>query len=147
MRVQRATDDGMNALYIQKEESQLMCSLKEKFECMYIYWLLFKKWHFALQTCNFNGCIFVKRWNAHCSTPKNIYKLRSLECKRLGEFRYISTSYNWRWIQDQYKMKIWIFILFPRNHDNELVSSVKQNCHESWCRLVMTRALECLHFS
>ena len=37
MRVQRATDDGMNALYIQKEESQLMCSLKEKFEYMYIY--------------------------------------------------------------------------------------------------------------
>ena len=138
MRVQRATDDGMNALYIQKEESQLMCSLKEKFECMYIYWLLFKKWHFALQTCNFNGCIFVKRWNAHYSTPKNIYKLRSSTSD-------VYTSDFLHFLR--YKMKIWIFILFPRNHDNELVSSVKQNCHESWCRLVMTRALECLHFS
>ena len=57
---------------------------------MYVYLLtsIQEKWHFELQTCNFNGCIFVKRWNAHCSTPKNIYKLRSLECKRLGEFRY-----------------------------------------------------------
>ena len=43
MRVQRVTDDGTNALHIQKEESQPMCSLKEKFVCMYIYWLLFKK--------------------------------------------------------------------------------------------------------
>ena len=137
MRVQRATDDGMNALYIQKEESQLMCSLKEKFECMYIYWLLFKKWHLWLQTRNFNGCSFVKLLNAHCSPPKNICKLRSLECKRLGEFRYIL----------RYKMKIWIFIHFPRNHDNELVSSIKQNCHQSWSRLVMTSALGCLHFS